>query len=118
MKKYYISLIFLFIGFNLCHAQLGSEDQKKHFAAGAVISGATYTLVYLKTKNKTKAFWYSLGISSLAGFAKEYYDSEKFNTKIDTGEVFATFLGGFTVSTTLSLFIGKNKNNKNVALVN
>lgn len=119
MKLIFIFFTLLLFGLTMSHAQLSTDDQKKHFAAGAVISGATYTIVYIKTKNKKKAFWYSLGTSVVAGFAKELYDSQKFDTELDTGEVFATALGGLTVSTTLSLFVGKNKkSNKNIALVN
>ncbi len=118
MKAFVIILAVLFTG--LCKAQTISGDDKLHFGAGALISATTYTIIYTTTKNKKKAFWYSLGTSALAGLAKEVYDSGKENNKFDTGELAATTLGGLTASATISLFVGKNKNKKaqNVALVN
>ncbi|AUP77505.1 hypothetical protein [Flavivirga eckloniae] len=107
---------------SLCSAQFISNDGELHVAAGAVISAATYTLVYTTTKNKKKAFWYSLGASTLAGVAKEVIDSGKEHNKFDAGDMAATTLGGLTASVTLSLFVGKKKKKKKkgkqVALVN
>ncbi|MFD1613529.1 hypothetical protein [Gelatiniphilus marinus] len=118
MKALIIILALSFTSF--CSAQFISNDGELHLAAGALISGATYTIVYTTTKNKKKAFWYSFGAATLAGIAKEVIDSQKeFNT-FDTGDVAATALGGLTVSATLSLFVGKNKNKRQakIALVN
>ena len=118
MKAFVIILAVSFTG--LCKAQSISGDDKLHFGAGALISATTYTIVYTTTKNKKKAFWYSLGTSALAGLAKEVYDSGKENNRFNSGELVATTLGGLTASATISLFVGKNKNKKaqNVALVN
>lgn len=117
MKKHVLILALSFTG--LCSAQFISSDDKLHLAAGALISGTTYTIVYATTKNKKKAFWYSLGASSLAGITKEIIDvSEK--ERFDTGEIVATAAGGLVVSTTISLFVGKNKKKRKekIALVN
>ncbi|SER00487.1 hypothetical protein SAMN05421824_2818 [Hyunsoonleella jejuensis] len=100
----------------VCHSQMISGDDKLHFGAGAVISGCTYAVVYSVTKNKKKAFWYSLGASTIAGLAKEVRDSGQQNNKFDTGEWIATTAGGLTVSTTISLFNGKGKRRKNAFL--
>jgi hypothetical protein len=116
MKLKLIILISLFTG--LCHAQFISYDDKLHFAAGALISGTSYTVVYSITKNKKKAFWYSLSASALAGITKELYDSSKPNNKFDTGEAIAATTGGLIASTSISLFVGKKKKEKEVALVN
>ncbi|WP_034045050.1 hypothetical protein [Wocania ichthyoenteri] len=116
MKAFIIILALSFTG--LCKAQTISTDDKLHFGAGALISATAYTIVYTTTKNKKKAFWYSLGASTLAGLAKEVYDSGKENNKFDTGEWGATTLGGLTASATISLFVGKNKRNAKIALVN
>ena len=94
---------------NTCNAQFITDDDKLHFGAGALISSATYTLVYSKTKSKKKAFWMSLGTSVLAGLAKEVYDSTKKGNKFDTGELVATTVGGFTASVTLEIFVGRKK---------
>ncbi|TGV04653.1 hypothetical protein [Flavivirga rizhaonensis] len=118
MKTLAIILTFCFTG--LCSAQFISADDKLHLGAGALISATTYTLVYTTTKNKKKAFWYSLGTSALAGIAKEVYDGGIQNERFDIGEAIATTIGGLTVSTTLSLFVGKKKNKRKakIALVN
>ena len=104
-------LLFLFC-FGSIAAQVTLSDEGLHFATGAVISSVTYTLVYNKTKNKKKAFWYSLGLSSLAGLSKEIYDGYIIEGKFDTGELVATALGGLTASYTFNIFTGKQKKKK------
>lgn len=111
MKKLITLLFFFFIGSHLCNAQFISTDDKLHFGAGAVLSSATYTLVYLTTKNSKKAFWYSLGASFVAGLAKEAIDAGQ-DERFDTGELVATTLGGLTASMTFNLFTGKKKKKK------
>ena len=110
--RYYLLLLFLIP--YISSAQFISSDDKLHIGAGALISSGTYLIVYSKTKNKKKAFWYSLGTSVLAGLAKEVYDSTKVGNKFDTGELVATSLGGFAASITFDIFTKpKNRNNKN-----
>jgi len=110
MKTLIIFIIVCFAFTSTCNAQFISDDDKLHIGAGALISGATYTYVYTKTKNKKKAFWFSLGTSALAGLGKEIYDSTKKGNKFDTGELVATTAGGFAVSITLEIFVGKKTN--------
>ncbi|MCB4800060.1 hypothetical protein [Neotamlana laminarinivorans] len=114
MKAFIIFISFLTYA-NFCFSQNITEDQFKHFGAGVVISNGTYATIYSLTKNKKKAFWYSMGASIIAGFAKELRDSEKFHTPLDTNEALATSFGGLTV--TFNLF-EKKKKNKHVALNN
>ncbi|MCK0109568.1 hypothetical protein MWU58_09705 [Flavobacteriaceae bacterium S0825] len=110
--KFIIAFIIVFFAFSSnCNAQFISDDDKLHLGAGALISGATYTFVYTKTKNKQKAFWMSLGASALAGLTKEIYDSTKKGNKFDTGEFVATSAGGLTISISLNLFTKKKRNN-------
>ncbi|NMH85907.1 hypothetical protein [Flavivirga algicola] len=118
MKTIITIILLSFTG--LCSSQSITSDHKLHFGVGALISATTYTVVYSATKNKKKAFWYSLGSSTLAGLTKEVLDSSKENNRFDTGELAATSLGGLTASATISLFVGKNKNKKlaKIALVN
>ena len=93
----------------LCNAQSIGEDELLHFTTGAVLSGGTYAFVYGKTKNKKKAFWYSLGVSTFAGLTKEILDQVAFDGYFDTSEFAATVAGGLVVSVTLDLFVGKKK---------
>lgn len=110
MKFLFIVLCISFFSFsNIGNAQQISDDDKLHFAAGAVISSGTYAVVYSKTKNKSKAFWYSLGMSALAGLTKELYDSTKKDNRFDTGEAVYTTFGGLTASFTINIFVGRKK---------
>ncbi|WNH10517.1 hypothetical protein [Thalassobellus suaedae] len=116
MKTIVTILALSFTG--LCSGQFISNDGELHVAAGALISATTYTVVYSTTKNKKKAFWYSLSASVLAGIAKEVYDSTKPHNNFDAADVAATTVGGLVASTTLSLFVGNKKRKKTVAVVN
>lgn len=112
--KLLTTLIFVFYFSNICNAQFISADDKLHLGAGAIISATTYTIVYSTTKNKKKAFWYSLGASTLAGITKELIDVSE-NERFDTGEVVATTIGGLTASVTLNIFVGNKKRKKKTA---
>lgn len=103
-----LSIIALSLCF-FCNAQGITDDEILHFTSGAVLSGATYALVYGKTKNKKKAFWYSLGISTFAGLTKEILDEVAFDGYFDGREFAATVVGGLVVSVTLEIFVGKKK---------
>jgi hypothetical protein len=109
--KTIITVLTLFF-FSVSNAQFISEDDSLHFLAGGVISGATYTIVYSKTKNSKKAFWYSFGAATLVGLSKEIYDGFIIDGRFDTGEVVATSIGGLIVSTTFNIFTGKKKKKK------
>lgn len=118
MKHLIFLLALLFT--SLSSAQFISEDDKLHFGSGFLISGGTYTIVYAKTKNKQKAFWYSFAVSTLAGLSKEIYDGYIIDGRFDTGELVATAFGGITASTTLHIFVDKKRSHKlkHVAIVN
>jgi hypothetical protein len=107
-----IILILAFCCISSCNAQFISGDDSLHFGVGTAISATTYTLVYSKTKNKKKAFWYSLGASTLVGLSKEIYDGHIISGKFDTGEAIATFAGGLTTSYTFDIFTGKRRKKK------
>ena len=108
----FILLLFTLCIFNFSMSQVTWEGEGLHFATGAVISGATYSIVYSITKNKKKAFWYSFGASTLAGLAKEIHDGYIIEGEFDTGELVATSLGGLTASYTFNIFTGKRKKKK------
>jgi hypothetical protein len=94
---------------SISSAQFISDDDALHALAGAVMSGATYSVVYSKTKNKKKAFWYSLGASAFIGLSKEIYDEFIIDGRFDTGEIVATVTGGLVASFTFNIFTGKKK---------
>lgn len=100
------------------NAQFISGDDAKHFAVGTLISSGTYALVYGKTKNKSKAFWFSFGLSTLAGLTKELFDEYAVGGRFDTGELVATFTGGLVASYTFNVFTGRNKKKKQLAFIN
>lgn len=98
--------------FTFSNAQFISEDDILHFGVGAVISGTTYSIVYNKTENKSKAFWYSFAASAFTGLTKEIFDEFVFDGRFDTGEFLATSAGGFVTSYTFNIFTGKRKKKK------
>lgn len=114
--KYTVTLWALIV-FNLSFSQKTSSDDGIHFGTGFLISGVTYTLVYSKTKNKKKAFWYSFGLSTLAGLAKEFYDGEIISGRFDKSEFLATAAGGLTASYSFNIFTGKRKKEKREELL-
>lgn len=101
---------------SLSSAQFISEDDMLHFATGALISGTTYSIVYSKTKNKKKAFWYSLGLSALTGLSKEIYDGFIIDGRFDTGELTSTVAGGLVASYTFNIFTGQKKNKEHASI--
>lgn len=109
--KFLITL-FALACINISSAQLTIGDDGAHFASGAIISGVTYSLVYSKTKNKKKAFWYSLGLSTLAGLSKEIYDGYIIEGYFDNSEFASTIAGGLVASYTFNIFTGKQKKKK------
>lgn len=95
--------------FSLGHTQFISEDDLLHGAVGTGISATTYAIIYSKTKNLKKTFWYSLGISTLAGLSKEVYDGYIIKGQFDTGEAVATISGGLIASYTFNIFTRKKR---------
>lgn len=105
--KTFITLLLLS---TFSYGQKIEKDKKMHFGAGALISTFTYTAVGLATKNKTKAFVYSVGVGTAFGLAKEVYDSRKGGTGFNNADLVATVLGSVSVGVTLNVFTGKKKN--------
>lgn len=112
-----LMILLTFFCINLSSAQVTLEDDGIHFLLGASISSGTYAYVYSKTQNKSKAFWYSFGISSLAGLSKEVHDGYIISGKFDTSELISTMLGGLTASYTFNIFTGKRKKKKREELL-
>lgn len=113
MKTYNIKTLLFILAFgfaNISNAQLVTDDGMLHFGVGAVLSSATYSLVYAKTKNSKNAFWYSLGFSALAGLSKELYDEYFIDGRFDNSELISTIAGGFVASYTFNIFTGKKQN--------
>ena len=92
----------LFIIYNIGFAQI-EQDKVYHFAAGVTSSAVGYSFVYEKTNDKLLASAAGLGLSILAGVAKETYDSTRPNNKFDTEDLKATALGGLTVTITINI---------------
>ena len=106
MKKTILILVLL-VGF-LGHSQIGT-DKYKHFAMGALISGATYAWVYQINHNKKQAFIWSLVTPVVIGTVKELIDSSPGGTGFDPYDLGATVLGGLTVNLTIEIFKRKKK---------
>ena len=86
---------------------LTEPDKQKHFVAGVVISGVSYELGLKKFEDKKKAAAFALGMSLVAGIAKESYDNWKgFPSYFDDRDILATMMGGVTI--TIPLFALQN----------
>ena len=79
-------------------------DKVKHFVAGAVIGGTTQYLTYKATGNKNTAFFVGLGVSTLAGVAKELYDKQGHGTPSVKDAVW-TSIGGLSSCVTLRIVL-------------
>jgi len=86
-----------------------AKDKQLHLIAGASISAVTYVAVMKITKDRKKAFIYSLSASILAGIGKELLDNKKHNGFFDIQDLLATSTGALLVSTSFNIF---NKNYK------
>jgi len=89
-----------------------AEDKKKHFIAGATISGLTYSLAKEKLGDPNKALLCSIGAGILAGIAKETLDSTQPGNNFDKKDLLATTLGSISISLTINLFDKKIKTKK------
>ena len=79
-------------------------DKVKHFVAGAVIGGGAQYLTYKATGNKNTAFFVGLGVSTLAGVAKELYDKQGHGTT-DVKDAMWTSIGGLSSCVTLRIVL-------------
>ncbi len=101
-------LFFLLLIPTLSYSQLLTEyDKQYHFAAGALVSAGTYTLVYAKTKSKKKALIYSVASSILIGTLKEISDSREKGNRFDKRDLLATTYGGLSIGVTFNIFTKK-----------
>lgn len=105
----FLLTVLTFITITTSNAQSMAEDDKMHLAVGATITATSYALIYSRTNNSKKAFWYSFGLSALAGLSKEIYDGYIISGKFDTGEAVHTAIGGFVASYTFNIFTRKKK---------
>tara|TARA_R110000772_G_scaffold9681_3_gene31721 strand:- start:21 stop:245 length:225 start_codon:yes stop_codon:yes gene_type:complete len=72
-----------------------------------MVSAATYSIVYSKTKSKKKALIYSVASSILIGTLKEIADSREKGNRFDKRDLLATTYGGLTIGVTFNLFTKK-----------
>tara|TARA_B100000963_G_scaffold104654_1_gene90637 strand:- start:5102 stop:5467 length:366 start_codon:yes stop_codon:yes gene_type:complete len=82
---------------------LKENDKQLHFGAGMVTSALGYTWSYNKHQNKKRAIVTGLCTAFAAGVAKELFDGAR-GGQIDHRDIFATTLGGITMSVTIPLF--------------
>ncbi|NQX80821.1 MAG: hypothetical protein HRT66_02350 [Flavobacteriaceae bacterium] len=100
MKKLILpSCVFLWSVASL--AQI-SQDKQMHYMAGGIINATVYMYIYNKTENRSKAFWYSLGASTVVGIGKEVRDDITYGN-FDNKDLTATILGALTISTTFNI---------------
>ena len=100
-----ILLIIVFLTTTIMFPQAITEkDKQLHFSAGMVFGALGYDMVWQRTKNKKHAIWGGIALASAAGISKELIDARVLDQKLDKNDLFATVLGGITVSVTIPLF--------------
>ena len=106
MKTIVFKIVLILVTF-ISYGQIG-KDKQLHLIAGASISAVTYITVMKITKDRKKAFIYSLSASILAGIGKELFDEKKHNA-FNSQDILASSVGGLVVSTTFNIFNGNHK---------
>jgi uncharacterized protein YfiM (DUF2279 family) len=90
---------------------LKENDKQLHFSAGVVTSALGYTWSYNKHQDKKRAMITGLCTSLAAGVAKELLDNIR-GGDFDERDIFATTLGGVSMSVTIPIFQPKKKRYK------
>jgi putative lipoprotein len=103
MKKNLLIIVFL-ITSTMFPQSIIEKDKQLHFAAGTVFGALGYDLIWQRTKNTKQAIWGGIALASAAGISKELVDARVLNQKLDKNDLFATVLGGITISVTIPLF--------------
>jgi len=86
------------------------KDKQLHYGAGIITGTIGYEYVYIKTKDRKKAFIAGITTSFLVGAFKETIDATQKGNKFDAKDLLATTLGGFTV--TINLKYNEKLNNR------
>ena len=86
------------------------KDKQLHYGAGIITGTIGYEYVYIKTKDRKKAFIAGITTSFLAGAFKETIDATQKGNKFDAKDLLATTLGGFTI--TINLNYNEKLNNR------
>ena len=83
---------------------LQEPDKQLHFGAGMIVSSLGYTWSYNKHQDKKRAMLTGLCTAFAAGVMKELFDGGIQGGYVDHRDIFATTLGGITMSITIPLF--------------
>ena len=83
---------------------LTEHDKQLHFGAGAIVSTLGYTWSYNKHQDMKRAMITGLCTAFASGVLKELYDGGIRGGYVDHRDIFATTLGGLTMSLTIPLF--------------
>ena len=83
---------------------LQEPDKQLHFGAGMIMSSLGYTWSYNKHQDKKRAMITGLCTAFAAGVMKELFDGGIQGEYVDHRDIFATTLGGLTMSLTIPLF--------------
>ena len=86
------------------------KDKQLHYGAGILTGTVGYEYIYIKTKDRKKAFIAGITTSFLAGAFKETIDATQKGNKFDPKDLLATTLGGFTI--TINLKYNEKLNNR------
>ena len=88
---------------------LKEQDKQLHFGAGMIVSTLGYTWSYNKHQDKKRAMIAGVCTAFAVGVAKELFDGGVQNEYVDPRDIWATTLGGFSMSLTIPLFQPKKR---------
>ena len=83
---------------------LQEQDKQMHFGAGMIMSSLGYTWSYNKHQDKKRAMITGICTAFAVGVSKELFDGGIQNEYVDPRDIWATTLGGITLSLTIPLF--------------
>ena len=83
---------------------LQEPDKQLHFGAGMIMSSLGYTWSYNKHQDKKRAMITGLCTAFASGVHKELFDGGIQGGYVDHRDIYATTLGGITMSITIPLF--------------
>ena len=90
MKKILIALLLA----SQLQAFSVEQDKQKHFAVGAAVSFTSANIAKYYGLSTSDSYLVGVGMSFLAGFVKEAYDSRNGGTGFDTTDLWYTHAGG------------------------
>jgi len=97
------SVILILLFTSISYSQI-PYDKQLHFVAGAMTGASIHAVTYNITKNRRKAWIWSMGFVLVVGLAKEIDDEIRYKGGFDIEDLGVTLLGGLSANITFEIF--------------